>query len=95
MRLFGDGVLVGVDCFVRVGGGDVLGVDCWNDGEEVLEFVEVVGGCGDGAVEGVEETGVEGAEGEFGDYVGEVESFAFISISSTMGEDVGWGGIPV
>ena len=31
------------------------------------------GCCGVGSVEGVEEGGVEGAEGEFVDYVGEVE----------------------
>lgn len=34
----------------------------------------MVGRAGDGAVEGVDEGGVEGAEGELGDYVGEVES---------------------
>jgi hypothetical protein len=33
----------------------------------------VIGCCRDGTVEGVEEGGVEGSEGEFGDDVGEVE----------------------
>lgn len=44
----------------RRGGG--AGVDCGDDGEVVLEFVEV-GVCGRvGAVEGVEEGGVERPE---------------------------------
>ena len=51
------------------------GVDCGDDGEVVLEFVEV-GVCGCvGAVEGVQEGRVEGAEGEFVDDVGEVEGW--------------------
>lgn len=33
----------------------------------------MVGGAGDGTVEGVDEGRVESAEGELGDYVGEVE----------------------
>ena len=51
----------------------VGGVDCRHDGEVVLVFVEVCGGGGVGVVEGVGEGGVEGAEGEFVDYVAEVE----------------------
>lgn len=38
----------------------------------------MVGRAGDGAVEGVDEGGVEGAEGELGDYVGEVECWVFM-----------------
>ena len=49
------------------------GVDGGYYREEVLEAVEVVGSTGDGAVEGVDEGGIEGAEGELGNYVGEVE----------------------
>ena len=51
---------------MRVGGGGA-GVDGRDDGEIVLEPIEVFGGCGEGVVEGVEEGGVEGAEGEFRD----------------------------
>lgn len=55
------------------GGLVALGVDCGDDGEEVLVLV-VVGFCGcDGLVEGVEEGWVVGSEGEFGYHVGEVE----------------------
>lgn len=50
-----------------------MGVDGRDDADEVLEFVEVRGGEVDGSVERVDETGQKGAEGEFGDYVGEVE----------------------
>jgi len=56
--LFGDGILVCEDYFFACGkseggvGGD--GVDGGNDGEEVLEFLEVGGGGGDGLVEGVD-----------------------------------------
>ncbi len=57
----------------RRGGG--AGVDCGDDGEVVLEFVEMGVGGGVGAVEGVEEGRVEGSEGEFVDDVGEVEGF--------------------
>lgn len=49
------------------------GVDGGDDGEVVLEAVEVVWGGSERVVEGVEEGGVERAEGEFGDEVGEVE----------------------
>lgn len=74
--LIGHGVLVCGDGSFGgdaegVGGGD--GVDGGYDGEEVLEFVKGVGGGGDGAVEWVDQRGVERAEGEFGDDVGEVE----------------------
>lgn len=63
-------------------GGRGAGVDCGHDGEVVLVFVEV-GGCrGVGFVEGVEEGGVEGAEGEFVDDVGEVECWILFSPSS-------------
>lgn len=41
--------------------------------------MEVVWDCGDSSVEGVEEGGVEGAEGELGDDVGEVERCSFSS----------------
>ena len=57
----------------RRGGG--TGVDGGDDGEVVLEFVEVVVRGGGGAVEGVEEGRVEGTEGEFVDDVGEVEGW--------------------
>lgn len=50
-----DGVLVGVDPVAAVA------VDGGHDGEVVLELVEVVRGRVDGAVEGVDEGGVEGA----------------------------------
>lgn len=33
----------------------------------------MVGGAGNGSIEGVEEGGVEGSEGELVDYVGKVE----------------------
>jgi hypothetical protein len=50
-----------------------LGVDCWHDGEEVLEFM-VVGVCfGDGLVEWVEEGWVVWPEGELCDQMREVE----------------------
>lgn len=70
--MFGYGVLVCEDCAGAVGAG-VDGVDCGDDREEVLEFVEVIRGCGDGSVERVDEGGIEEAEGELGDDVGEVE----------------------
>lgn len=40
------------------------GVDCWDNREEVLEFVEVVGCCLDSAIEWIQERGVEHAEGK-------------------------------
>ena len=75
MRLRGHGVLIREDGVAGeffafwgwqfgVGG---AGVDCGDDGEVVLEAVEVGFCCGEGAVEGVEEGGVEWAEGEFVD----------------------------
>lgn len=67
LALLGDGVLVGED------GAGAHAVDGRDDGEVVLEFVEVGGGKVDGAVERVDEGGVEVAEGEFGDDVREVE----------------------
>lgn len=60
----------------------VVGVNGGDDGEVVLEFVEVVvgGGCyGDGVVEGVDEGGVVGAKGELADDVGEVEGCVDVS----------------
>lgn len=60
------------------------GVDCGDDGEVVLVFVEVGGrGCV-GAVEGVEEGRVEGPEGEFVDDVGEVEGFELLLFVSQL-----------
>lgn len=70
-----------------IGGGEEGGrggrerIDCRDDGEEVLEFLEVCVCCGDGAIEGVNEGGVKGAEGEFGDYVGEVESWVGVALA--------------
>jgi hypothetical protein len=75
--LFRDGVLVGEN-----GAGSVAGVDRvngWDDGEEVLEFVEVVGCTGDGAIERVDEGWVEGSKGELGNYVREVEGCSSVS----------------
>jgi hypothetical protein len=60
--------------------GGVVGVDGGHDGEVVLEFVEVVWGCGDGVVERVLQVGVVGAEAEFVDVVGEVECCTQISL---------------
>lgn len=67
MRLGGDGVLVGEDGVAGGRRGWGAGVDGRDDGEVVLEAVKVFGGCGEGMVERVEEGGVEGAKGEFGD----------------------------
>lgn len=62
--------------FVDVAEGfGIGGVDCWHDGEVVLVFVEGCLSDGEGVVEGVGEGGVEGAEGEFVDLVGEVEGW--------------------
>jgi hypothetical protein len=55
------------------GGEAATGEDGGHDGEVVLEFVEVLVGRGGRFVERVEEALVVGAEGEFGDDVGEVE----------------------
>lgn len=71
--VFGGVVGVAVHGFEEGQEGGVVGVDCGDDGEVVLEFIEVVFGCGDGVVEGVDEGGVVGAEGELLDVVGEVE----------------------
>lgn len=65
----GDGRVGGVE------GAGVGGVDGRDHAEVVLVFVEVVGGCGAGVVERVQEGGVEGAEGEFVDLVREVEGW--------------------
>lgn len=67
--MLGYGVLVGEYCSSGVRCAGIDGVDAWHDGEEVLELVEVVGRCRDCTVEGVEEGGVEGSEGELGDDV--------------------------
>ena len=62
------------------GGADAaLCIDCRDDGHVVLELEEVVLGGGGGAVEGVEEVGVVGSEGEFGNVVGEVEGWVGVS----------------
>lgn len=58
------------------GGAGGFGVDGWYDGEEVLVFVVVGFGGGDGFVEGVEDGWVVRAEGEFGNHVGEVEGLS-------------------
>lgn len=68
MRLRRHGVLIGEDCGGCGGAG--VGrprVDGGDDGAVVLVFEEILGGGGVGFVEGVEEGGVEGAEGEFVD----------------------------
>lgn len=58
---------------VLLEGGGVVGVDCGDDGEVVLEFFKVlVGGCAC-VVEGVVEAWVKGTETQFVDLVGEVE----------------------
>ena len=77
MGLRRHGVLIGED---GIGGGEVGrgGGTCVDGGyhrEVVLVFEEVRGCCGEGSVERVEEGGVEGSEGEFVDYVGEVEGW--------------------
>ena len=71
LALLRDGVLVCLDVLLApaVHRGDY--------GDVVLEFVEVVLGGVDGAVEGVDEGGVEGAVGELGDDVREVELCRF------------------
>ena len=66
-------------------GAEVGGVDCRDDGEVVLVFVEVGFCCSEGVVEGVGEGGVEGAEGEFVYVVGEVEGWTVLDVSSCDG----------
>lgn len=68
-------IRVAVDGFEEGEERGVVGVDGGNDGEVVLELVEVFFGGGDGVVEGVDEGGVVGAEGELLDVVGEVEAW--------------------
>lgn len=75
MRLFSDSVLVGEDGMPGVGSCTVNGIDSWDDGEEVLELVEVVRRCGDGAVEGVKQGGVESSERELRDNMREIEHY--------------------
>lgn len=86
VRLRGDGILIrdysvgGCREHVRGGsgrgggfGGGGSRVDCGDDGEVVLVFVKVGAGCCIGFVQRVEEGWVEGTEGQFVDYVGEIE----------------------
>ena len=63
LLLFGHGVLVGEDGFGPRCAREADTVGCGDNGEEVLEFVEVAGRHANGAVEGVDEGGEEGAEG--------------------------------
>lgn len=70
MRLFCHGILIGEESF-RAGR-----VHRRHHGHEVLELVEVVCRFLDCAVERVEERGVEGPKGEFGNDVGEIECCA-------------------
>ena len=60
------------------GGVRGAGVDGGDDGEVVLEAVEVVRRPGEGTVERVEQGGVEGPEGEFVDEVREVEGCGLV-----------------
>lgn len=60
--------------YTRVGVSEAI--DGGHDGHEVLELVEVALGRVDRRVEGVDEGRIEGAEGEFVDDMGEVESCA-------------------
>ena len=53
---------------------DIGGVNCWDDREVVLVFVEVVFGRGECAIERVLEIWIERSEGEFIDVVRKVES---------------------
>lgn len=73
MGLLGHGVLVGEDGAGLVGIAGADGVHGRDYREEVLEFMEVVWGLLNGAVEGVKERGVKGSERELRDDVGEVE----------------------
>lgn len=74
VRLLGDSVLVCEESFKSIGTA-VHGVDRWDNWDEILEFVEVVWSCRDGAIEGVKEGGVEGSEREFRHDMGEIESY--------------------
>ena len=62
-------------------GAVVVGGD---QGEEVLVFEKVLGSGGYDAIEGVDEVGVELAEGKFVDIVGEVECCNFLAHSYPM-----------
>lgn len=53
--------------------GVVGGVDRGHNREVILEFVEVCGCSGDVVVQGVDEGGIEGAERELVNLVGEIE----------------------
>jgi hypothetical protein len=66
---------------LRGGRYTVSGVDGRDDGEVVLEFEEMVDGCGQGSVERVEERWVEGTEGKFVDDVRELNAVRSTSIS--------------
>ena len=72
MRLFGDGVLVSKD-------GARGRVDGRDNGQKILEFVEVVGRSGDGAIEGVNEGRVKFAERELRNDVRKVKCYNDIS----------------
>lgn len=86
----GGGVLVGIDGVLVYGGiGSVRvdvfrrgcgGVDGRNDGEVVLEFVEMFWSAGEGMVQRIEEGRVMWAERELGDQVREVESCNNMSV---------------
>lgn len=69
------------------------GVDCGDYGGVVLEFVKVlVCGCA-GEREGVRKEGIVWAEGEVGDYVGEVEFCRpLVTIREYVGRTYGRGG---
>lgn len=56
-----------------------LGVDGWNDRQEVLEFVVVGFGRGDGFVQWIEDRRVVRTEREFRDHMREIEVFFFVS----------------
>ncbi len=70
-----------------------VGIDCGDDGEVILEFVEVGWGGTAGVVEGVEKLRVEGAEGELIDVVGEVEGCGNMGSSSAYLYDQNMDGI--
>lgn len=79
----------GVSAEGAVDGAGTLGVNGGDDGEEVLVFVIVGFGGGDGFVEGVEDCGVVRAEGKFGDHVREVEGC--VSQSNVKRRPSDWG----